>query len=136
MNRNFTFIRIFFMGHNVVYAICPVTQPKRLYLKIKQGLTDTLQLLAYSFIFLHLSFVPAAHAGPTGGAVVGGAGNINQAGLNTTINQTTQNMAIDWQSFNVNVDERVQYIQPNANSISLNRILSHVERLPVNGHVL
>ena len=80
-------------------------------------------------------------ASPEGGAVVGGSGNINQSGLNTTINQTSQNMAIDWQTFNVNVDERVQYIQPNSSSISLNRILSNTGstiagRIDANGQVI
>lgn len=82
-----------------------------------------------------------AFAGPTGGQVVGGAGSINQSGLNTTINQTTQNMAINWQSYNVNVDERVQYIQPNSSSVSLNRILSNngstiAGRIDANGQVI
>ena len=36
------------------------------------------------------------YAGPEGGAVVGGAGSITQSGVNTTINQTSQNMAINW----------------------------------------
>ena len=88
-----------------------------------------------------LTGASVAHAGPTDGNITGGAGNINQAGLNTTINQTSQNMAIDWQSFNVNVDERVQYIQPNASSISLNRILSNTGssiagQIDANGHVI
>ena len=129
------------MGHNVVYAICPVTQPKRLYLKIKQGLTDTLQLLAYSFIFSHLSFVPVAHAGQAGGIVTDGVGNINQNGLTTTIHQASQNMSIEWQTFDVNINERVQYIQPNSSAISLNRILSNTGstiagRIDANGHVI
>jgi len=51
-------------------------------------------------------------AGPTGGSVVGGSGSIAQSGTSTTINQTTQNMAINWQSYNLNANERVQYIQP------------------------
>jgi len=62
---------------------------------------------------------------PTGGTVVGGAGNINHSGLNTTINQNTQNLAVNWQSFDVNTNERVQFIQPNTSSIALNRILSN-----------
>jgi len=86
-------------------------------------------------------FVGAVHAGPSGGAVVGGVGSISQAGVNTTIQQTSQNMAIDWQSYNVNVNERVQYIQPNASSISLNRILSQngstiAGRIDANGQVI
>jgi len=80
-------------------------------------------------------------AGPTGGAVVGGAGSISQSGVNTTINQTSQNMAIDWQSYNLSANERVQYIQPNASSISLNRILSQngstiAGRIDANGQVI
>jgi hypothetical protein len=50
-----------------------------------------------------------AYAGPEGGQVVGGSGSISQAGLNTTINQHTDRMAIDWQSFNV-ADERVRVL--------------------------
>ena len=80
-------------------------------------------------------------AGPEGGAVVGGAGSISQSGLNTTINQTSPNMAINWQSYNLKVDERVQYIQPNTTSFSLNRILSLdgstiAGRIDANGHVI
>ncbi|MBI1425467.1 MAG: filamentous hemagglutinin N-terminal domain-containing protein [Gammaproteobacteria bacterium] len=83
----------------------------------------------------------SVHAAPTGGQVVGGAGSINQSGVNTTINQASQNMAINWQSYNVNTNERVQYIQPNASSISLNRILSNngstiAGRIDANGQVI
>jgi len=78
----------------------------------------------YALILIQSVFTGAAFAGPSGGEVVGGAGSISQSGANTTINQTTQNMAIDWQSYNVNVNERVQYIQPNSSSVSLNSILS------------
>jgi len=79
--------------------------------------------------------LPAVYAGPAGGEVVGGAGSISQSGANTTINQATQNMAIDC------VNERVQYLQPNASSISLNRILSQngstiAGRIDANGQVI
>jgi len=83
----------------------------------------------------------AMQAAPTGGQVVGGSGSINQSGLNTTINQTSQNMAINWQTYNVNQNERVQYIQPTTSSISLNRILSNngstiAGRIDANGQVI
>ena len=52
--------------------------------------------------------VAPAFAGPEGGVVTGGSGSINQSGSTTTINQTTDRMAIDWNSFNVAADERVQ----------------------------
>ncbi len=69
--------------------------------------------------------VAPVYAGPEGGTVVGGAGSINQNGNTTTINQATDLMAIDWQSFNLNSDERVEFIQPDSSSISLNRILGN-----------
>jgi len=112
----------------------------------RDGLIEIAKRMRFgSFILSTLlsagAFSPLVHAGPTGGNVVGGSGSINQSGLNTTINQTTQNMAINWQSYNVNVDERVQYIQPNSSSISLNRILSNngstiAGRIDANGQVI
>ena len=76
------------------------------------------QVLFYSLIFSHLSFIPYAHAGPTDGVVVGGAGSITHSGLTTIINQTSGSMAIDWASYNVNSNERVQY-NMDASAISL-----------------
>jgi len=85
--------------------------------------------------------VSSVFAGPDGGQVVGGSGSIATSDNTTTINQTSQNMAINWQSYNVNANERVQYIQPNTSSISLNRILSQngstiAGRIDANGQVI
>lgn len=80
-------------------------------------------------------------AAPAGGAIVGGDGTIDQAGLNTTVIQNSDRLAIDWESFNIAADERVQFIQPDASSIALNRILGNEAsqifgRLDANGHVI
>jgi uncharacterized membrane protein len=40
-------------------------------------------------------------AGPKGGVITGGTGSISKVSNNTTINQSSQNMAIDWQSYNL-----------------------------------
>jgi len=79
--------------------------------------------LLSSCLFAQLTFISYSQAAPTGGQVVGGVGTINQADLTTTIHQSTELMAIDWQSYNVQQNERVHYIQPSSSSISLNRIL-------------
>ena len=47
-------------------------------------------------------------AGPEGGVVVGGEGSIDQQGLNTTINQASQRLAVDWDSFNVSANDMAQ----------------------------
>ena len=86
-------------------------------------------------------YASIALAGPEGGVISGGAGTIHHSGSLTTIQQSTQNMAIDWQRYNVDVNERVQYIQPNQSSLSLNRILSNSAseirgRIDANGQVI
>ena len=75
---------------------------------VKRPLTAAVQAALYS-MFL----VTTVQAAPTGGQVVGGAGSISQLGATTTINQASQNMAINWQSYNLNSNETVQYHQPN-----------------------
>ncbi len=92
-------------------------------------------------ICLCLGISNFSYAGPEGGEVVGGAGSINRSGSTTTINQATDRMAIDWQSYDVGSSERVHYIQPDSSSVSLNRILSNTGsriqgRIDANGHVI
>ncbi len=64
----------------------------------------------------------AAHAAPEGGQVVSGLGSISKSGATTTINQANQNLALNWQSFNVAANETVTFIQPSASAIAVNRI--------------
>jgi len=78
-------------------------------------------------VFLTFTMTPLAVstlcAAPQGGEIVGGAGSITSPSLNSTvINQTTQSMAINWQSFDVAKDERVEFVQPSATASVLNRI--------------
>ncbi len=58
-----------------------------------------------------------------GGNIIAGQAQVSQSGLNTTINQSSNRVAIDWQSFNINTDESVAFNQPDSSSIALNRIL-------------
>lgn len=93
--------------------------------RIQRVLIDGSQVLTYSLVFTHLSWVPYAHAGPTDGVIVGGSGSISQSDLTTTINQNTSSLAINWNSFDVGVNETVNFVQPTSSSIALNRILSN-----------
>ncbi|NQW81198.1 MAG: filamentous hemagglutinin N-terminal domain-containing protein, partial [Polaromonas sp.] len=63
-----------------------------------------------------------AHAGPQGGAVVSGDGSIAKSGNTTTINQNSQNLSLTWQSFNVGKQEVVNFVQPSATAVAINRI--------------
>ena len=60
---------------------------------------------------------------PTGGNVVAGNGSISQSGTSMTINQSTAKMAVDWQSFSVGQGNTVNFVQPNASAVALNRVL-------------
>ena len=73
-------------------------------------------------IAVAMTFSSTALSEPTGGQVTAGQATINQAGAVTTINQTTQKAAIDWQTFNVKSHEAVNFNQPNASAITLNRV--------------
>ena len=64
-----------------------------------------------------------ASADPQGGVVVGGQGAISRPDFNTTvIQQRSNSLAINWDSFNVARHERVVFNQPSASAVALNRI--------------
>lgn len=68
-------------------------------------------------------FAAQAHAADAANAtVVAGSGSVTTNGLNTTITQTTQRLAIDWTSLSTRANETLVFSQPNASAIALNRI--------------
>ncbi|MEN6413105.1 MAG: YDG domain-containing protein [Veillonellales bacterium] len=71
------------------------------------------------------STMTGAYASPQGGQVVSGAGSIAQKGNTTNITQTTDKMGINWQSFNIAANEKVNFYQPGASSVALNRVLGN-----------
>jgi filamentous hemagglutinin family protein len=78
---------------------------------------------------------------PTGGSVVAGSAAIAQAPGNTTVTQSSQRAAIDWQSFNVGAAAQVQFKQPDAGAIALNRVtggnLSEIDgKITANGQIV
>jgi filamentous hemagglutinin family protein len=69
---------------------------------------------------LVLSF--PALAAPKGGTVVSGAADINQNGSVTDINQGSKKAVINWQGFSIAGHETVNFNQPSASAIALNRV--------------
>ena len=105
----------------------------------------TLRALFSSLVFTSSLGAPFAHqaafAGPEGGEVIGGDGTITYGDDTTTILQESDNLAIDWDSFDVGSDESVLFIQPDSDSIALNNILSNhgstiLGQINANGHVI
>jgi filamentous hemagglutinin family protein len=60
---------------------------------------------------------------PTGGQVAAGTGAISTSGNTMTINQTSQRLVTDWQSFSVGTGHTVQFVQPSSSAAALNRVL-------------
>jgi trimeric autotransporter adhesin len=65
---------------------------------------------------------PVAYAGPGGGQIVSGSGSISQAGAITTIRQSSPTLSLNWKSFNIAPQETVDFLQPSASAIAINRI--------------
>ena len=81
-----------------------------------------------------------AGALPTGGAVAAGSVTIGTGPGQLTVNQSTQNAIINWQSFGIGAKEGVTFVQPNSNAVALNRVLGQdpsaiLGSLNANGHI-
>ena len=64
-----------------------------------------------------------AYALPLGGTVSTGAASIATTNATVAVSQTSQNAVINWQTFGIATGESVSFRQPNANSVTLNRVL-------------
>jgi filamentous hemagglutinin family protein len=64
----------------------------------------------------------AQAGGPTGGQVTAGTGSIAQAGNITTITQDSSKLSLSWTSFNIAPQETVDFLQPSASAVAINRI--------------
>lgn len=65
---------------------------------------------------------PPSQANPTGGTVSQGTATFNTSGSQFTINQSSANTFINWQSFNIGVGQTTTFVQPTANSVAWNQI--------------
>ncbi|MBK5550149.1 filamentous hemagglutinin N-terminal domain-containing protein [Pseudomonas sp. TH03] len=74
-----------------------------------------------------LAIAPDAYAGtlPTGGAIVGGQGQIGTAGSTLTVQQNTQKLAVNWDSFSIGAGDKVVFNQPSSKSVALNSVLGN-----------
>ena len=79
-----------------------------------------LKVLAVS---LMLACGAGVQAQPVGGVVSAGSATIGGTPANMTINQTTPNVAINWQSFGIQAGQSVQFVQPGSSSVALNRVV-------------
>jgi filamentous hemagglutinin family protein len=116
MNRHASMNRIFRLVWNEsLNAFVPAAETAR-----GRGKSSKRKLIA---VALSLTAGIAQAGGPTGGQVTGGSGTITQSGSTTTIQQSSQNLSLNWQTFNITPQETVDFVQPNSTAIAVNRIL-------------
>lgn len=78
---------------------------------------------------------------PQGGHVVGGEANIYRDGTEMMVAQSSERLAIHWDSFDIDADETLTFVQPGASAIALNRVTTSIDpsaidgRLQANGQV-
>lgn len=77
---------------------------------------------------------------PQGGVITVGDGSMVSGGNQLVINQITDKLGINWQSFNVGADGHVIFKQPGKDSIALNRVIgsdgsSILGKIDANGQV-
>src|SRR5579872_3413155 len=89
----------------------------------KRGLLGSTALAGWTAGSLALAIVPTAQALPTGGVIAAGSASIATTKSAVTINQSSQNTAINWQGFGIGQGQSVQFVQPNTNSVALNRVM-------------
>lgn len=76
-----------------------------------------------------LAVYPGLHARaqelPTNPQVVGGAATVTQSGAQQTVTQGTDRAIVNWGSFSIGADHRVNFVQPGASSVILNRVVGN-----------
>ncbi len=98
--------------------------------------------LSASFAFVSIAWAaPATTALPTGGTVVHGTASMSQNASQLNITQGSQRAAINWQSFDIGANAKVNVVQPNAQAVLLNRVVGQSPsqifgQLQANGHVI
>lgn len=83
---------------------------------------------------------PAPAELPSGGQVTNGSASIAVNGSHMDVNQASQNASLNWQTFNIGQNAQVDFHQPNASAVAVNRIADPngsriMGRLNANGQI-
>ena len=88
-----------------------------------------------------LSRGESLYANPAGSDIIEGSVSIKESGKKIDIHQSTDKAIIEWQEFNIDVDEHTEFHQPSSSSLTLNRIKDEspsqiLGKLSANGNVV
>lgn len=102
---------------NGIDACPPPSHPQ---CTLRHSITQILGLSLLGFSSAYAA--PGVNELPSGGQITQGSGSISQSGNTLTVQQNTDKMVGQWNSFNIGEQATVNFQQPNAGSIALNRI--------------
>ncbi|MBS1157532.1 MAG: Filamentous hemagglutinin, N-terminal, partial [Proteobacteria bacterium] len=80
-------------------------------------------VLAATLLTAPFTTLAQAQQLPTGGQIVAGQGHIASTGTTMIVTQNTANMAVNWQNFSIGQGNTVNFVQPSASAVALNRVL-------------
>jgi filamentous hemagglutinin family protein len=93
----------------------------------KSALSASTALAGVGFLFglalLSIGSEAMAQSLPTGPSVSAGSASVSTGPGTMTVHQSSQNAAINWQSFSIDRGNAVTFVQPNSGSIALNRVV-------------
>ena len=81
------------------------------------------QAAAITAAMMAMSVGGIAYAMPQGEVIRSGKGEITRQDKDMTVNQDSKRLAIDWSGFDIANDERVNFRQPDKDSVALNRVV-------------
>ena len=90
--------------------------------KVPSSPLRTLAVLAAMFASGGPAYALDPASLPDGGQITAGVATIATTGTQMTVNQSSQKMIANWQSFNIGENASVRFIQPNSTAAALNRI--------------
>ncbi|MDP2506652.1 filamentous hemagglutinin N-terminal domain-containing protein [Oceanobacter sp. 3_MG-2023] len=61
---------------------------------------------------------------PTGADIVSGEASISTSGNDMAINQSTDSLITNWQTFDIGAENSVTFVQPSSDSVALNRVVT------------
>ena len=90
--------------------------------KVPSSPLKSIALLAALFAAAGPAYGLDPGALPSGGTITAGSGTISSSGAQMTVNQSSQQMIANWQSFNIGQNAAVRFNQPSVTASALNRI--------------
>ena len=85
----------------------------------RPNFAPTALAIAISLVTAHLQAADL----PTGGNIVGGSGSISQDGNSLNVQQNSDKLITNWDSFDIGAGHTVNFYQPGSNSVALNRVI-------------